>query len=346
MRPERMSIFHAALAGVALFAAGLAAQTPSVLPPPLDSGSGQALVQPAPYVLPPPDHWTSAEVPTLDPLLDRPGSPPPGPFFNVDVDALGVHFRNQLQIAVPVSATRTDTVQFYGPTLDNTVAPRFELGYRLADGWGDLFLGYRFLNTQGGSDETSSFGAARATGRLVFNVFDFGYAAHEYALGPDWDMRWRTGVRATIFYYDAQLTPDSPGTAPGSVLNQHEVDYFWGLGPWVAAEVGYKLPIPGLTILGRLEGALQFGHIDQTGAETLAGAAGSAMFLNREGFEVTVLTAVEEMGLSYTPPGWEQCRFLLGYHFETWFQIGRFNFTPSRGQFDAQGIFARAEITF
>jgi hypothetical protein len=328
----------------------LPAPRPAADPTTSDTMPAPAMVpeQPAPYVLPPVDSWNVPPLPSPDPLLDRPGAPLPGLFFNVEPNVLGVHFRNQLQIAVPVSPTRTDLVRFYGPRLDDTVSPRFELGCRLEDGWGELFVGYRFLNTDGSNPVPNSTVAAHESGRLALNSFDFGYSAQEFALGPNWDMRWRTGLRFSAVYYDARFSFDQPSPVAGALLGQHEVNYFWGLGPLVGLELSRKTMIPGLSVFGRLNGALQFGHITQTGIEDLAGTGGGGpeQFQAKYGFEVTVLTLAEEVGLSYTVPDWNHSRFLIGYHYETWWQVGRFNFTQSRGQIDAQGVFLRAELNF
>jgi hypothetical protein len=304
--------------------------------------------RPPAYILPPVDSWTTAGVPSPDPLLDRPGAPLPGPFFNVETNLLGVHFRNQLQIAVPTTDTQTDTVQFPGPRLNDTVSPRFEVGYRLADGWGDLLLSYRFLCTQGNQALLSDTGPAQVSGQVALNSFDFNYAAQEFALGPAWEMRWRTGIRATIIYYGARLSIDQPASDPGTLLAQREVNYFWGLGPCLTLELSRATPIAGLSVFGRIDDSLQFGHITQTGIESLAGGPGVAAqeFQTKLGFEQTTLQTVEEVGLSYTVPGWNHSRFLLGYHFETYFQLARINFNLSRGQLDAQGLFLRAEINF
>ena len=314
----------------------------AILPAPLVVG------QPPAYVLPPADRWTTAGLPAPDPLLERPGTPSAGLFFNVEPNVLAVHFRNQLQIDVPVSSTQTDTVHFPGPRLDATVSPRFEAGYRLEDGWGELLLGYRFLSTQGSGPETGDLGPAHSSGRLALNSFDLGYGSQEFSLGSDWEMRWRTGVRASILYYDARLSYDPPASDPGTLLNQREVNYFWGLGPFTGLEVAWKTKVPGLSVFGRFDGALQFGNITQTGVETLAGApgAGPQEALAKYGYQVTVLALAEEVGLSYTVPGWNHSRFLVGYRYETWWQAGRFNFTSSRGQLDTQGVFLRAEFNF
>jgi hypothetical protein len=323
------------------FEAGPAA--PDALPAP-------ALIpeRPAAYVLPPVDGWPTASAPSPDPLLERPGAPGSGLFFNVEPNVLAVHFRNQLQINVPVSATQTDTVHFFGPGLNDTVSPRFEMGCRLEDGWGELFVGYRFLCTDGSNPLATASGPAHDSGRLALNTFDFGYGSQEFSLGPCWDMRWRTGVRTSVVYYDARLSFDQPAADPGTLLAQREVNYFWGLGPWLGLDLSRTTMIPGLSVFGRFDGALQFGHITQTGTEDFAsvGGSGSPEFQAKYGFEVTVLTLAEEVGLSYTVPGWNHSRFLVGYHYETWWQAGRFNFTQSRGQIDTQGVFLRAEFNY
>jgi hypothetical protein len=303
--------------------------------------------RPAPYILPPPDHWSTTELPFPDPLLDRPCAALPGLFFNVEPNALWTHFRNQLQIPIAVTPTRTDTLAFFGPKLNPTVSPRFEIGCRLEDGWGSLLVGYRFLTTQGSSQEAAdTAGSAQNSGRLALNSFDFGYASQEFSLGPALDMRWRTGLRSTIVYYDARLSFNDRDTGPGSLLEQREINYFWGVGPWLGLDLARNTTIPGLAIFARVEGALQFGHITQTGTELFGGNSQDATRLvqGQSSFEVTVLQLAEEIGLSYTVPCWNHSRFLLGYHYETWFQVGRLN--SSRGQIDTQGVFLRAELNF
>jgi hypothetical protein len=351
-----------------LFAVQASAQSPDGLPLPAPRPESALVTagppvpppvvvpeRPPAYVLPPVDGWTTAGTPSPDPLLDRPGSPLPGPFVNVETNVLAVAFRNQLNLAVPVSATRTDTVSFFGPGLDATVSPRFEFGCRLDDGWGELLLGYRFLCTEGSNAVASEGGPAHEHGRVALNSIDFGYASREFALGPCWDMRWRTGVRTTFFYYDARQTFDEPGTATGTVLDQHETNSFWGAGPWLALDLSWKTSVAGLAVFGRIDGALQFGHITQSASEDLVGSAGTGpgVFGAKYGWEVTVLSLAEEVGVSYTVPGWNHSRFLIGWHYETYFQLGRLNPTGapgpppnSRGQLDDQGLFLRAEFNF
>ncbi len=360
-----MSRWLVCAAVVCLAVSAAPAQTPDVPTPPAprtEVGPMAPYTLPAPaavperpaaYVLPPVDAWSAPPLPSPDPLLDRPGAPLPGLFFNVEPDVVSVHFRNQFHIAVPVSATQTDTVQFPGPHLDAALSSRFEVGWRLDDGWGELLVAYRFLCTQGSNVETTSAGPARDTGRLALNAFDFGYASQEFALGSDWDMRWRTGVRTTFFYYDARLAFDQPAAGAGALLGQGETNYFVGVGPWLALDLSWKTSVPGLAVFGRIDGALQFGHISQTGAEVLAGPAGASEFQATGGWEVTVLSLSEEVGLSYTVPGWNYSRFLIGFHYETYFQLGRFNPTSaqppppnSRGQLDDLGVFLRAEFNF
>jgi hypothetical protein len=300
---------------------------------------------PAPYVLPPAGQWGSATLPFPDPLLDRPTAPLPGWFVNVEPNVLAVHFRNQISVGVPLPGGGANTVNFPGPKLDATVSPRFEVGAHLADGWGDLFVGYRFINTQGGSAVLAGAGPGQATGRLALNAFDFGYAAQEFSLGPQWDLRWRTGARATILYYDARLNLAAPAPDQGLMLaSEHEINFFSGVGPFVTLEIDRRTGIPGLEVFARGESSLQFGHISQTGVEDFVGPASEV--LAKQAFEVTVLTLAEEVGVCYVVPEWNNSRFLLGYHYETYFQAGRFNFTTSRGQLDLQGVFLRAEFNF
>jgi hypothetical protein len=56
------------------------------------------------------------------------------------------------------------------------------------------------------------------------------------------------------------------------------------------------------------------------------------------------------VGLSYDVPQWNHSRFLLGYQYEQFFQIGRQSpisgIIDTRGSLDAHGFFLRAEFNF
>jgi hypothetical protein len=298
--------------------------------------------RPPPYVLPP---VGAASLPEFaDPLLDRVDSPFPGWYFDAESSAVAVHLRNQLTSPVTISSTRTDIVHFEGNRLDWADTPRFELGYRLPDGMGSIQLSYRFLATEGSDGLTNGFGNASQNGRLALNIVDVDYLVREYSLGPDWEMRWGIGFRFANLFFDSRVNYAQP---TGDVLAQSEANSLWTYNAHALVEVDRKLPIPGLAFFARAEGSGGWAEIRQTFTETVSGAGpgGGALFAQSQGEnQVGVPTLSEQVGLSYTVPSWNFSRFLIGYQYETWWQVGRMN--DSRAQLDDQGVFLRFELNF
>ena len=71
------------------------------------------------------------------------------------------------------------------PSLDWTVAPRFELGYRFPDSFGDFSASYRFLTSEGRGTAINAFGAFDVRSRLDLNQLDLDYgSARFFALAP------------------------------------------------------------------------------------------------------------------------------------------------------------------
>ncbi|HTU20403.1 MAG TPA: hypothetical protein VMG10_20230 [Gemmataceae bacterium] len=332
-------------------------------PPPADSAeetlaAPAALAPPPPsaYVLPPPT-WPVYNFPQVDPLLDRPYAAQPGWYTNVETNIVFPHLRNQLVAFVPNKLTgNTDGVQFPGNPLAATVAPRFEVGYRLPGNWGSIQLGYQFLTTQG-SDQTTTGprdvlqAPASQVGSLDFNMADLTYVSRSFALGPFWDLRWGAGARMLTLYFDSRVQLLNPGSTLGNVLSQTEGSGMYGFGAWAFCDLERKMPIPGLAIFGRFEGTDLESRIRQDYTETVYGTVGTPLeFINR--FDSAVATPIlrEVLGVSYTVPRWNYSRFLLGYQYETFFEIGRLTgsggIPDTRGQLDLQGVFLRAEFNF
>jgi hypothetical protein len=313
------------------------------------------LVQPPPYVLPSPD-LPPPVFPRPDLLVDRPYAPMPGWYANADLDVwFNVHLRNQVQVPVVNGVTgATDLVRFPGDKLDPAVAPRFEAGYRFEEGCGALQLGYRFLATRGSDQlvtgpEAVVQAPADEHGRLDYNILDFDYVSREYSLDACcWEMRWAVGMQFTTLYWDSRVRFVTPSPMPGDVLAQAETNSFWALGAHGVLDLSRKLPVPGLSAFFRMEATGSFGRQIQSGYEAVAGAAGGpdSLFLNRIHHTIGNPMASWILGLSYTVPGWNNSRFLLGYGYETWWEIGRVAENSSGAQLDTHGLFLRAEINF
>jgi hypothetical protein len=80
----------------------------------------------------------------LDPRLDPPPLPPPGWFTDLDIGIVDPHVKNRLLNTVTIFPGTADFVHVPSADLDWTVAPRFEVGYRLPSGFGEVVFGYRY----------------------------------------------------------------------------------------------------------------------------------------------------------------------------------------------------------
>jgi hypothetical protein len=147
-----------------------------------------------------------------------------------------------------------------------------------------------------------------------------------------------------FLYFDSRLAVAPVAPTAGDVLAEFETNHFWGYGVFGNLEVGRRLAVPGLTAYGKVEFASLYARIKQTGAEVLAGGAGPQGSAVRNDVGLAVPMFNGQVGLSYEPPGWNHSRFLLGYTYETWWQVGRLGL--SRGQLDDMGLILRAEINF
>jgi hypothetical protein len=329
--------------------------------------------QPPAFVLPPPPNYAaSSEAWTGSPLLDRPDAAPPGWFLNVESSVVLPHFQNQLvggritlaqtsgsnvnqSIGIPPGAglpITGDVVNFPGNPLNATVTPRFEMGYRLPDGFGELKLGYRLMDTSG-SDTLidGNLGTASQNGHLKINFFDLDYATREFSLGPDWELRATVGIRSALLSYDSQISFLNPvaavgefGTMPFTRLSEAESIGTWYLGAHAVVEVDRKLPVPGLALFGRVDFSGLYGRTHQTFSETFVEIPGSTEIKVYNSLGTPMLTT--QVGLSWDVPNWNHCRFMLGYQFEEWWQVGRGDNNMSEGSLYDQGVFLRAEFNF
>jgi hypothetical protein len=323
------------------------------------------LVRPSAYILPPlPNYNAVTEDLGGNPLLDRPEAAPSGVFFNVESSVVWPHLRNELKggfspnfsVGLPPSGGMPitgDVIQFPGNTLNPNATPRFELGYRFPNGFGELRLSYRFLDTTG-SDivRVGDLGSASQRGRLALNFFDLDFGTRQFSLGPDWEMRTAVGMRYATAFFDSQVTFLNPvsvqempfGTGPFTRLSQTEAVHNRYFGAHGVFEVGRRLWVPGLTLFGRLEGAGMYGRVHQTFKETFVESPGFTQIRVTNGVGSPMLAT--QVGLSYDVPNWNHCRFLIGYQFEMWWQFGRGDNDLSFGTLDDQGLFLRAEFNF
>jgi hypothetical protein len=321
--------------------------------------------RPPAFVLPPPPDYTAfTEYWIGSPLLERPEAAPPGFVVNVESSVVVPHLKTELQggvnppfsVGLPPQSglpITGDVVSFPAGKLNATVTPRFELGYRFPDGFGELRLGYRFMDATGNDSlNVGGLGPATQHQRLDVQFIDLDFACQNYPFGPEWELRTAVGLRYATVFFDTQATflrpvsvQEAPfGTAPFTRLTQTEVIANRYIGAHAVFEVGRKLCYPGLKVFGRVEGAGMYGRVHQTFRETFLEDPGSTENRVTNGVGTPMLNT--QIGLDYTVPNWNNCRFMIGYQYEIWWQFGRGNNDLSFGTLSDQGVFLRAELTF
>src|SRR5262249_21902917 len=220
--------------------------------------------RPPAYILPPPPNYTVIDEDWIrSPLLERPEAAPPGPFFNVESSVLWPHFSNHLKggrapnfnVGGPATGglpITGDIVKFPGNRLNATVSPRFEVGYRFPDGFGELYLSYRLMDSRGSDTvfgANDDLGLAAQTGRLGLNFIDLDFGTRQVWLGPDWEMRTAVGFRFATAFVDSQVSFLNPitvvgspfGTDPFTRLTQTEVIHNRYFGAHAVLEAGRKV---------------------------------------------------------------------------------------------------------
>lgn len=343
------------------------AQTPDSLPAPAKSAPverdplpGLPHVADEPYSLytpaqPAPPGSGAVPLPgpyfELDPQLNPPTLPSPGWFSDLELNVLASHVKNQLTNQVQVGFNAPDTVRVPSASLDVTVAPRLELGYRLPSGFGEFVLGYQCLDTHGTGTTLGPDGLASLRSRLEVNVGDFDYASREWSLWPCWDMKWRFGLRvASVFFDSRSEQPLNVALVGSGIVSQQDSNRYIGVGPHVGVEVGRRWDDCGLALVGRIDGWLGLGRLHQAFAEqsTMIGAGGlplAGRTVDDRSQAVPELNV--QVGLRWNPLEWNHASFFVGYRYEYWWNVGRNSNTPdSRGELSDQGLTLRAEFHF
>ena len=276
------------------------------------------------------------------PLLD--GSPAtPGTVAALDVGAIVPHIKNGLQAPVTLTNGVVDTVHLPSADLNVQPMPKVELGYRWGEATGELLLSYRFItaeNTQGvSSAELPSFapgGGAVLRSRLNLSVIDGDYASYEPSLGPIWDMKWRVGGRALIFFADSQ--------AADRLLAERTSNHFWGIGPHATLDLRRWIGKSGLALFGRIDSSVPIGRITQSFSETTAATMGTTRLAQNE----VMLTLAFQAGLAWSPNRCSRFRVTGGYYYEHFWDLGTIGVTAgsSHEELWIQGGFIRAEWNY
>jgi hypothetical protein len=279
-----------------------------------------------------------------DPLLDPPNLLLPGWFADVETEIAVAHVKNKLANTVSIVGAAPNTVSLPSAELDWTVAPRFELGYRLPSGFGGFAFAYRFLTTEGTQGTIGTDGPAVLHSRLELNEFDFDYVSREFSLWPLWEMQWRFGGRLTELFFDSRADEGLAAAAAGSGIFESRVsNSYVGFGPHWCLELVRRLDDSGFSLIGRADGALHLGRLRQGFSEA---STTSLVGETRTSTTQAVPMLNTQAGIGWNPPAYPQLQLFLGYEYEYWWNVGRDSLTTSRGELSDQGIFLRAQFNF
>jgi hypothetical protein len=235
--------------------------------------------------------------------------------------------------------------------LDWTVSPRFEVGYRLPAGFGEITLAYRFMASEGTNRIVGPDGPAVLKSRLDLNMADLDWASREITPWKFWDMKVRFGVRYFYTYFDSQAYESFAEAAAGTgVFNSRTTNSYVGIGPHTALELGRRLGW-GLAAVSQLDASIAPGRVRHGffASSTTPGPDGkpqtSELFVASS---QDVPTMHVHAGLSWQPPAYPNVYLFAGYEFEYWWNVGRLSntFPLQFGEFFDQGYVLRVAINF
>jgi hypothetical protein len=303
-----------------------------------------------------------------DPRLDPADLPHPGWLFDVQLGIMGSSVvehlgqtdpPGQVTVAVPGTAHTSDVVIVPMAALNWTVSPRFEVGYRLPSGFGEVDVAYRFLMAEGTGSTANPIAAPDATAALQshldMNVGDLDYASRETSLGEMWGMKWRIGLRYADVLFDSQADESLDAARAASGIFERSIsNNFWGIGPHATLELNTRRNPCGLRWVGRLDTALLFGEVEQQFAELSTSRGPGGLPLSGEthlvnGQQVPMLGGF--LGLDWRPACRPNLDILLGYTAEYWWNVGRLSDPDiyngqSAGEVGTHGVVLRLEYNY
>ncbi len=320
---------------------------------------------PVPYAAPAPSPFVVEGQPTgpLAPMPPAPGplfpvgdpgrngwgpyeapSAPPGLFLDVELQFLSPILKNHLNSDQPLGSVGSVTVP--SASLPWTVSPKFELGYHLPDAQGLFAASYRFLVAEGTATPTIDGAAFNVRTRVNLNTFDLDYGTNPYVFSPRYELSYRIGARVSDIFFDSRVQ--------GDVLTRQASNDFTGAGPHARVDLNRQIGfLPGLGLFGRADGSVLIGQIHQRFREDDTnpdGTVTTSVLTRTRTQSVPVL--LFQLGLSYTPTFTKNLHFAAGYQYEHYWYLGQFgldanaNFSRSRGELSAQGLFVRGQLDF
>src|SRR5262249_10971418 len=244
-------------------------------------------------------------------------APEPGWFGAVTLGVVRPHMSGRLGVA-------GDGVGLPVAELPWTAAPRVEFGYRLSDGAGNLRLGYQFLTTSGNRQD--AVGGVHS--RVEVNAVNIDYVSREWLSEVPTDLirdlRVTCGMRlATARLTTCWSTPDS---------FERFDSRFTGAGPRLGLEWrSQRFAEWPLELYARAEGT---GLVGQTSQTTSLAPSG----LRQWGGTSAVSG---EVGVGWQPMTSNGLKFIFGYQFDRWWDLGRTDI--ANAELTVHGIFIRCE---
>ncbi len=326
----------------------------TTLPPAV--GPAPSLGQPVPFVAPAPaTPLTYAPPPTMPPPSVDPGangwgpyeppSAPPGWFFDLQFELVYPVLKDRITNDTPVLPSG-DQLHVPSANLNLTVSPTFEFGYRLPDSAG-LFAGsYRFIASDGNASQGFDGNTVGVHTTLNLQVVDLDYGTTPFEVAPHWIISYRIGARVANIYFNSQIQSEP--------LSQQASNFFVGAGPHGRIDVERSVDfIKGLSLFGRLDGAVMIGQIKQNYREWDLQNDGTNQYsTNQVRHSQSVPDLLLQIGLSWVPPIFTNVKFTTGYQFEDFWYLGQFGFnengtaSTSRGELWSHGWFLRGQVDF
>lgn len=224
--------------------------------------------------------------------------------------------------------------------LDWVGSPRLRLGYRFADGAGNVQLEWRMVASQG-SDTIPNFdpsGAGFLRSRVNVQYTSFTYGTSEFITNaPHIDRTWavRFGIAAADVFFDSQARGQQ-------ILEQSASNSFGGIGPTVAFQFYKPLAASRFSLYGELDATGLVGFTRQHFTETaiIDGQTISDTEALRHQSNGIGIFGVEG-GFGYAPWDDRTWRFTFGYQWQRWWWVGATS--DSNAALTLQGLFLRGE---
>ncbi|MFL5331434.1 MAG: Lpg1974 family pore-forming outer membrane protein [Gemmataceae bacterium] len=309
------------------------------------------LMVPPPRPLPPPPPPLRSEPPPIyiEPVTSFPVEPrllqrsvggSPGWFLDLDLAILFPDVRTRTTGSGNVFGSGTDF------DLNADVLAGFTLGYRFNTQNAFLYS-YRGFSSEGRPDPDGVFFDDIRT-HLDMNDLSWIYQ-YVFNFRPDrWRVAGEVGARLSTVYYSLTTHTEFPifaaATSPFGEIDMRGSSDFVGAGPTVGLSSNFELT-PGLSLFAHTDFAALFGE-QEFRVRTRSQFPGSPTFVttstDRHGNTAEALRVMA--GLNWAPARTPRFAFQIGYQFEYWWNIGKFD--DGRDDLMLNGLFFRMRYSF